>query len=53
MDEETKSKDAMVIKLTREQYLELERSMQWPEDLAAYDKLNKPTNLSELNQFFA
>lgn len=26
----------------------LERALQWPEDLAAYDRLNKPINGSEL-----
>lgn len=34
------------IKLTKEQYLELERAMQWPEDLAAYDAAhNQFTNI--------
>lgn len=36
------------IQLTEEEYTELERAMQWPEDLAKYDKLNMPTNLSEI-----
>jgi hypothetical protein len=36
------------IPLTEKQYLELERSMQWPEDLAAYDRLNRVINGSEL-----
>lgn len=48
MDEETQSPDRRTIPLTREQYLELERALQWPEDLPAYDRLNKPTNLAEV-----
>jgi len=31
-----------VIELTEKEYLELERAMQWPEDLPAYDRLNTP-----------
>ena len=30
------------IELTEEEYLELERAMQWPEDLAKWDRLNTP-----------
>lgn len=37
------------IQLTEEEYAELERAMQWPEDLAKYDKINSPTNLSEID----
>ena len=48
MNEETKSKDAKTIRLTDEQYSQLEKAMQWPEDVAAWEKLNAPTNLSEL-----
>jgi hypothetical protein len=48
MDEETKSKDARQIKLTQDQYNELERAMQWPEDLAQWDKNNTPTNFGQL-----
>lgn len=48
MFEETKSKDRKVVKLTNQQYRELERAMQWPEDLAAWDKLDSPINLTEL-----
>jgi len=48
MDEETKCKDGKTIKLTREEYLELERAMQWPDDLPAYDRLNKPTNFAKV-----
>jgi hypothetical protein len=33
------------IPLTAEQYHELEKAMQWPEDMAAYEKLNAPTPL--------
>lgn len=36
------------IPLTPEQYKELERAMQWPEDLAQWDKTNTPTNLKEI-----
>lgn len=48
MDEETKSKDANVIKLTIEEYEELERAMQWPEDLEKWDRINTPTRLTEI-----
>lgn len=30
------------IELTEEEYNELERALQWPEDLQRYDRLNKP-----------
>lgn len=30
------------IELTEEEYFELERAMQWPEDLAKWDRLNTP-----------
>lgn len=36
------------IKLTPEEYSALERAMQWPEDLAKYDRIAKPTNLMEI-----
>lgn len=36
------------IQLTEEEYSELERAMQWPEDLEHYDRVATPTNLSEL-----
>jgi len=39
---------AKIIELTLEEYLALERAMQWPEDLAAWDRLNTPINGSEL-----
>jgi hypothetical protein len=35
-------KQAVVIELTEQEYADLERAMQWPEDLAAYDRLNTP-----------
>ena len=35
-------KQTKVIELTEKEYEELERAMQWPEDLEAYDRLNKP-----------
>lgn len=37
-----------VIKLTQEQYSAFERAMQWPEDIKAYDRLNTPTKLTEI-----
>jgi hypothetical protein len=33
------------IPLTAAEYHALERAMQWPEDIAAYEKLNTPTPL--------
>jgi hypothetical protein len=39
---------AKIIELTLEEYLAFERAMQWPEDLAAWDRLNTPINGSEL-----
>jgi len=50
MNEETKSKDAAVIQLTPAQYAELERAMQWPEDLPRYDRNARPTPLHEIFQ---
>lgn len=43
MDEETRSRDARAIPLSPAQYRELERAMQWPEDLARWDRIDKPT----------
>ena len=37
-----------IIELTEQEYKELERAMQWPEDLEQYDKLNAVTNLREI-----
>lgn len=48
MNEETKTKNWHTIQLTAEEYSWFERAMQWPEDLPAYDMINKPTNLSEI-----
>lgn len=48
MDEETKTPDAQVIQLTPEQAEELTRAMQWPEDLERFDRIAKPTNLTEI-----
>jgi aspartate 1-decarboxylase len=31
-----------IIALTEKEYANIERAMQWPEDLAAYDRLNAP-----------
>ena len=41
-------KKEKVIPLSKADYAELERMMQWPEDLPKYDKLNKPTPLTEI-----
>ena len=35
-------KQTKVIELTDKEYAELERAMQWPEDLKEYDRLNTP-----------
>lgn len=35
-------KQRKVIELTKKEYEELERAMQWPEDMEAYDRLNTP-----------
>lgn len=48
MDEDTTIK-TVVIPLPSEALEWLERALQWPEDLAAYDRLNTPINGSELN----
>lgn len=48
MDEETQSKDARTIKLTEQEYKELKRLLQWPEDLAKYDSDNKPVNMANI-----
>lgn len=37
-----------VIKLTSEEYTALESMLQWPEDRKAYDRLNTPTLLTEI-----
>ena len=34
--------EVKAIELTEKEYLELERAMQWPEDLAKWDRLNTP-----------
>ena len=38
----TDGKVNRIIELTEKEYEELERAMQWPEDLQAYDRLNTP-----------
>jgi hypothetical protein len=48
MDEETPSRDQRVIELTAEQAEALARALQWPEDLARFDRIAKPTNLTEI-----
>ena len=48
MNEETQSKDARTIKLTKQEYNELKRLLQWPEELPQYDKDNKPVNMASI-----
>jgi len=45
MTKQPKDRD---IPLTPKEYEELARAMQWPEDLAQWDKVAKPTNLKEV-----
>lgn len=40
--------DDKSIALTEEDYNEIERLLQWPEDLAEYDRSNAPTTLTEI-----
>jgi hypothetical protein len=47
MNEETVTQE-VVVPLPQEALEWLERALQWPEDLPAYDRLNKPINGSEL-----
>lgn len=47
MNEETKT-TVVVVALPKEALEWLERALQWPEDLAAYDRLNTPINGAEL-----
>lgn len=47
MNEHTEA-PVVVIPLPAEALAWLERALQWPEDLAAYDRLNTPINGSEL-----
>lgn len=50
MIDQTKTKDVRVISLTEEEYTSLARAMQWPEDLAKWDRDHDttPTNLAEI-----
>jgi hypothetical protein len=50
MNEETQSKNQRQIKLTEQDYQSLARAMQWPEDLAQWDKDHDttPTNMAVL-----
>ena len=48
-----KSNNERIIQLTPEQYNQFERAMQWPEELAQWDKNNTPTNLGSLLGNFA
>lgn len=42
MNEETPTEYKIVVKLSDEERQALERALQWPEDLAAWDRLNTP-----------
>jgi len=50
MNEETKSKNQREVKLTEQDYQSIARAMQWPEDLAQWDKDHDitPTNMAVL-----
>ena len=48
MDEETQTPDARINQLTPEQAEALTRALQWPEDLERFDRIAKPTNLTEI-----
>ena len=48
MNEETYT-PTVTVPLSKEALEWLERALQWPEDLPAYDRLNKPINGSELS----
>lgn len=37
--------------LTQEQYLGIERLLQWPEDLPAWDRLHSPTRVTAVELF--
>ena len=41
-------KEQSIVELTDEEYLALERAMQWPEDLAKWDRLNRVINGCEM-----
>ena len=47
MNEETKT-PVVVVPLPEEALKWLERALQWPEDLVAYDRLNRTIHGSEL-----
>lgn len=40
--------ETIIIDLPKEALEWLERALQWPEDLERFDKLNTPTNLTEI-----
>ena len=48
MNKDTATRDRATIKLTPEQYEQIARAMQWPEDLPQWDKDHDttPTNLA-------
>jgi hypothetical protein len=42
--------ESQTLRLTQDEYDGIERLLQWPEDLEAYDRSNAPTILDELNE---
>lgn len=40
--------ESQTIRITQDEYDGIERLLQWPEDLEAYDRVNSPTSLREL-----
>jgi hypothetical protein len=42
--------ESQTFRLTQDEYEGVERLLQWPEDLEAYDRINAPTILDELNE---
>ena len=45
---DNESESVVILKLTKQEYMEIERMMQFPEDIEEYDRSNKPTNLTEI-----
>lgn len=47
MDEQTPTQ-VEIIELTPAELRALERALQWPEDVAAWDRANTPTNMATI-----
>ena len=45
---DNESESVVILKLTKQEYMEIERMMQFPEDIEEYDRSNKPTILTEI-----